>query len=989
MASSQSKKSDDITYEIDSRDRNNQPIRHISSADDKNENQTEVQDTVSKNSQAWRSSYDPFQKADLNQAEIHRRAVQVRKVEGCDIQNSQKCLCCGYPLDAPEFSMCDSVLDFKELGPGFPQFFYMSRYILGILILCMIIAGFPCWIHNLHTNDASEWDEENDNFTIRSSVGSQGKGDEIMPFWHSILHIIAMILIAISYHFMRKYIRTKEEEIDIFITTPSDYTIWATNIDVNLSEEELKTFFVEYGRADGIRADVVKINFPYDIKKFVKVSRKLKAVNEQISYIEEYRKQERNMEALPEKTVCCFKKTMESYENLIKTKDKLETDLRNAFQEMTPGNAKNRLIGQAFVTFREQKEARLVARNLQQDFSRKLKIFCTYLNCTTKTKKNKKNKFGHKVYATLAPEPNDIVWENLSASYGKRLKKGFMTYLISFFALCVSFGIAWGCSYYQDKVNDSSNSESLKNEWKVRVNSIWPSIIIVIINFILGRAIRYFSSMGLHQTFTMYNLSVATKLTVAQCVNTALITMIVNLDKDERWFISGGLVADMTYVLISNAFVQPLVYLFSPLYMLKLCKMRKAEKDPYLNQAEANLIWEGPEVDMAQRYANLMKTLIVTLAYAPILPMGILISIAGLIFEYWIDKYLLIRRHKRPARLSGALAEAMGAFVSWAVLIYAIMNYVFMAELNEENSMAAFIWMMIVIGYFILPIQAISKMFDKENIDKFEQNKPYEEACVEFVDDYDRTNPVTSAQATREYIAFLDKKAEAENQRSRLNSPRSPDSGLNSERQIQDPNVMLESDLLNQMNNYALYSVSLNQYANSFVKNTYSAPTPSGYGNSNPHNMQEQPLNHILKNASHLPVQFYANYGYAPHNPMIINTPYVQNIQNLLLHHLPNHVNPPVGNDPNPQIYYPPSAPYLQNSHQSAISDYSTVKVQVASAPVDSMQESALLSQQVFLNPKKKRKILKRESSSDLQVDPEENKQKDDSHCPSLSDNRI
>lgn len=105
----------------------------------------------------------------------------------------------------------------------------------------------------------------------------------------------------------------------------------------------------------------------------------------------------------------------------------------------------------------------------------------------------------------------------------------------------------------------------------MRINSIWPSIIIVFINFALARGIRYFSAFEKHHTMTDYHTSVALKLTVAQCVNTALIAIIVNSSKS-NWFVPGGLIVDMTWILLANAIVQPAFYLFNPPYMIKKCR---------------------------------------------------------------------------------------------------------------------------------------------------------------------------------------------------------------------------------------------------------------------------------------------------------------------------------------------------------------------------------------------------------------------------------
>jgi len=41
---------------------------------------------------------------------------------------------------------------------------------------------------------------------------------------------------------------------------------------------------------------------------------------------------------------------------------------------------------------------------------------------------------------------------------------------------------------------------------------------------------------------------------------------------------------------------------------------------------------------MAQRYANIQKTMLFTGFYASLVPVGILLSFGGLIITYWTDK---------------------------------------------------------------------------------------------------------------------------------------------------------------------------------------------------------------------------------------------------------------------------------------------------------------------------------------------------------------
>lgn len=74
--------------------------------------------------------------------------------------------------------------------------------------------------------------------------------------------------------------------------------------------------------------------------------------------------------------------------------------------------------------------------------------------------------------------------------------------------------------------------------------STGSSGLIVAINGILSIAIVQFANIEIYSTTTAYHTSIAKKLGVAQFVNTALISLIVNLTVyGNRLFVNGGLVA--------------------------------------------------------------------------------------------------------------------------------------------------------------------------------------------------------------------------------------------------------------------------------------------------------------------------------------------------------------------------------------------------------------------------------------------------------------
>ena len=101
--------------------------------------------------------FDPYKKSSSELAEKHRRARIVGKVEK-NIRNSiiEKCECCGFPIDAEKFSLCCSVSEFGEIGPGFPLYFKFINILGLILFIGICIVGLPCMIGNILANKGNE-----------------------------------------------------------------------------------------------------------------------------------------------------------------------------------------------------------------------------------------------------------------------------------------------------------------------------------------------------------------------------------------------------------------------------------------------------------------------------------------------------------------------------------------------------------------------------------------------------------------------------------------------------------------------------------------------------------------------------------------------------------------------------------------------------------------------------------------------------------------
>ena len=72
---------------------------------------------------------------------------------------------------------------------------------------------------------------------------------------------------------------------------------------------------------------------------------------------------------------------------------------------------------------------------------------------------------------------------------------------------------------------------------------------------------------------------------------------------------------------------------------------------------------------MAVRSSYVMKTYLLAMLYGPMLPMAYPITAISFFIEYWVDKYILLRRHTRPERMGNSLDKTIIRFLPIGVLI--------------------------------------------------------------------------------------------------------------------------------------------------------------------------------------------------------------------------------------------------------------------------------------------------------------------------------
>ena len=314
------------------------------------------------------------------------------------------------------------------------------------------------------------------------------------------------------------------KEIDEKNITPSDYTVFVTNLPLDKGKKEV----AEYFKGVDPTLELITINYWYNITGIIKKCREFDKYNKMKNYIEFYRKKKlrelnmtqeeatlKGIDIDPPRTKKVFwwiKKKFPSYDEVVdKTKliiEKVESMKKDL--EDTPKI--ERYIGKAYITWQTQGQAITMFNTFKMLYAVRLFYFIAYKLWKCRTAKMDKRYFdGGRIIVEKAASPTDIYWENLPINFIQRLKKMIITYSILFLLLCCAFGIYYGLAYLkryidEEAKNDTSGDSNNYKNWLVRIVSITASLIVIIINSLLKIAIRFLSSYEKHATYTKYNL---------------------------------------------------------------------------------------------------------------------------------------------------------------------------------------------------------------------------------------------------------------------------------------------------------------------------------------------------------------------------------------------------------------------------------------------------------------------------------------------------
>eukprot|EP00753_Platysulcus_tardus_P008360 PLAT15919.1.p1 GENE.PLAT15919.1~~PLAT15919.1.p1 ORF type:complete len:1334 (+),score=543.12 PLAT15919.1:95-4003(+) len=214
---------------------------------------------------------------------------------------------------------------------------------------------------------------------------------------------------------------------------------------------------------------------------------------------------------------------------------------------------------------------------------------------------------------------------------------------------------------------------------------------VVVINFGLEAVLDVLVRYERHSSVTTRSSAVMWRILVGNFVNTAVILLLVNArlpagvtnpfegyyilngqydDFYVRWYSTVGVSLMLTMIFnIVAPHIAPLLRAFI-VHPLRIAIFRSAA----FTQRQLDDLYQGPQFNLASRYATVLNTVFVSLMYSGGLPLLPMLALLAMVVMYWVDKWLMLRVYNKPPRFDESLNEAAIDALPWAVLIHLVIT---------------------------------------------------------------------------------------------------------------------------------------------------------------------------------------------------------------------------------------------------------------------------------------------------------------------------
>lgn len=104
-----------------------------------------------------------------------------------------------------------------------------------------------------------------------------------------------------------------------------------------------------------------------------------------------------------------------------------------------------------------------------------------------------------------------------------------------------------------------------------------------------------------------------------------------------------------------------------------------------LKQSELNMKLELPVFEIGYEYIYFINLYLFTAFFVSLQPVIVIPAILGMLLGYWVIKYNLLNRLKRPVPGTDIISNAMGQFIGLGPIVYELGNLMWSHFLQEHQ----------------------------------------------------------------------------------------------------------------------------------------------------------------------------------------------------------------------------------------------------------------------------------------------------------------
>ena len=524
---------------------------------------------------------------------------------------------------------------------------------------------------------------------------------------------------------------------------------------------------------DGEKLNIKKINICFKTSELMKLEKKLHKICEKMSKIRNHPYQTSKNEEL--KLYNDNRKYFDTFlglhccgesQTLLELKEeeqKLKKDL-NELMEKTKENTMDYFAGCAIICLDKIEEQETFLEKNSNNLIIHIFKLLAFVFCGCCINKNKKDIYWlrRKIRFERAPEPEDIIFENLEIKTIERVFRTILVYFFSFILIFISFILVTALNYLQKYTDEKNNFHIIV----AYIISLLISLCIQIINEIFKKILDFLTKREKPSTTTNYYLSKSIKLTLFSFTNQGIIPLISELYNGSNGY--EYLIINILMIFLVNSIIVPISWTISFSFLYKKFRIWLIERsldtfEPDGNmektQRELNDLYELPSMKISEKYSYIFKTLLLSFFYIQIFPLGVAISLVGFCLGYFLEKYNFCNMYKRPEMLNDKLCkEYIDNFIV-ALFVCGIGDYIFKNDVYENR-----IWPLtniILFGIlFLIPyhfiIDKLARYFLNLRESKIHK-KSLDDVYFSFFNDYERANPMTKKEGILNYLKGLKK----------------------------------------------------------------------------------------------------------------------------------------------------------------------------------------------------------------------------------------